>query len=246
VRTGTAAASDGPQLVPAPAPAPTPGRPTGGPAGGDLVPGQLILGRYELRQVLGRGGAGTVWKAEDRQLGRIVAIKCLPNEGSDRALAEARAAARLGHPTVVGTYALGNADGCAWLVTEFVAGDTLRRTIAEDTHDDDELLQIGLALCAALIHAHSRGIVHRDVTPRNVLVPVGAFRGSDPSHPCHPGIAPAKLADFGIARLNDGQEPAESAPGRIVGTLSYMAPERLQGAVGDESSDLWALGVVLH
>lgn len=217
-------------------------RPT--PPGADRAPGDLVLGRYALVRIVGRGGAGTVWQAEDRNLGRVVAIKCLPSDGGDRALAEARAAARLGHPTVVGTYGLGTADGCAWLVTEFVAGDTLRRTIAEDTHTDDELLQIGVALCVALRHAHSRGIVHRDVTPRNVLVPVGAFDGADPRQPCRTHVAPAKLADFGIARLKEA--PEEARQGRIVGTLSYMAPERLQGATGDESGDLWALGVILH
>jgi serine/threonine protein kinase len=217
-------------------------RPT--PPGADRAPGDLVLGRYALVRIVGRGGAGTVWQAEDRNLGRVVAIKCLPSDGGDRALAEARAAARLGHPTVVGTYGLGTADGCAWLVTEFVAGDTLRRTIAEDTHTDDELLQIGVAVCVALRHAHSRGIVHRDVTPRNILVPVGAFDGADPRQPCRTHVAPAKLADFGIARLKEA--PEETRQGRIVGTLSYMAPERLQGATGDESGDLWALGVILH
>jgi hypothetical protein len=217
-------------------------RPT--PPGADRAPGDLVLGRYALARIVGRGGAGTVWQAEDRNLGRVVAIKCLPSDGGDRALAEARAAARLGHPTVVGTYGLGTADGCAWLVTEFVAGDTLRRTIAEDTHTDDELLQIGIAVCVALRHAHSRGIVHRDVTPRNILVPVGAFDGTDPKQPCRTHVAPAKLADFGIARLKEA--PEESRQGRIVGTLSYMAPERLQGMTGDESGDLWALGVILH
>lgn len=218
-------------------------------AGADRRPGDVVLGRYELVRILGRGGAGTVWMAEDRNLGRPVAVKCLPAEGGERALAEGRAAARLGHPTVVSTYGLGSADGCTWLVTEFVAGDTLRRTIAEDTHTDDELLQIGIALCVALRHAHEHGIVHRDVTPRNVLVPAEAFGRSDedgslPGTVSHPHVPPAKLADFGIARPTELHE--ESREGRIVGTLSYMAPERLTGEPGDETGDLWALGVVLH
>jgi eukaryotic-like serine/threonine-protein kinase len=218
-------------------------------AGADRKPGDLVLGRYELVRILGRGGAGTVWMAEDRNLGRPVAVKCLPIEGGERALAEGRAAARLSHPTVVGTYGLGSADGCTWLVTEFVAGDTLRRTIAEDTHTDDELLQIGVAMCVALRHAHAHGIVHRDVTPRNVLVPADAFgRGDATGAPAgtvaHPHVPPAKLADFGIARPTDVHE--ETRKGRIVGTLSYMAPERLTGGPGDQAGDLWALGVVLH
>ncbi len=204
----------------------------------------MVLGRYELVRVAGRGGAGTVWRAEDRDLGRPVAVKCLADEGSERALQEARSAAKLNHPAIVSTYGLGHADGCAWLVTEFVAGTTLRQTIAEDTHDDDELLEIGVAICAALRHAHARGIVHRDVTPRNILIPTAAFPGNDRHRPCHPGVAPAKLADFGIARPSDQQ--VERRDGRIVGTLSYMAPERLSGAAGDEASDLWAAGVVLH
>lgn len=229
MRTGTAVAST-PQAAPADAPR--------------LRPGDLVLGRYELVRIAGRGGAGTVWRAEDRDLGRPVAVKCLADEGSERALHEARTAAKLNHPAIVSTYGLGHADGCAWLVTEFVAGTTLRQTIVEDTHDDDELLEIGVAICAALRHAHQRGIVHRDVTPRNILIPAAAFPGHDRHRPCHPGVAPAKLADFGIARPS-GQR-IERRDGRIVGTLSYMAPERLEGAAGDEASDLWAAAVVLH
>ncbi|MBF6619742.1 MAG: serine/threonine protein kinase [Patulibacter sp.] len=228
MRTGTAVASPPPAAAP-----PTP----------RLRPGDVVLGRYELVRIAGRGGAGTVWCAEDRELGRPVAVKCLADEGSERALHEARTAARLNHPAIVSTYGLGHADGCAWLVTELVTGTTLRQTIVEDTHDDDELLEIGVAICAALRHAHQRGIVHRDVTPRNILIPTAAFPGTDRHRPCHPGIAPAKLADFGIARPSD--QRVERKDGRIVGTLSYMAPERLEGAAGDEASDLWAAGVVL-
>jgi serine/threonine-protein kinase len=214
-------------------------------AGEDRSPGDVVLGRYALVRILGRGGAGTVWMAEDQNLGRLVALKCLPQEG-DRALGEARAAARLGHPTVVTTYGIASADGCTWLITEFVAGDTLRRTIRDDTHTDDELLQIGVALCVGLRHAHDHGIVHRDVTPRNVLVPVDAFSREEDGGVscCHPHVPPAKLADFGIARPKELHE--ETRKGRIVGTLSYMAPERLEGAQGDEQGDLWALGVILH
>ncbi|WP_051471108.1 serine/threonine-protein kinase [Patulibacter minatonensis] len=250
------AATDAPRVVPpamedaAPTAARLPGsgRPPRPVAGSDREPGDLVLGRYELVRILGRGGAGTVWMAEDRNLGRPVAVKCLPSEGGARALAEGRAAARLSHPTVVGTYGLGSADGCTWLVTEFVAGDTLRRTIADDTHTDDELLQIGVSMCVALRHAHAHGIVHRDVTPRNVLVPADAFgrggAGAPAGTVAHPHVPPAKLADFGIARPTDVHE--ETRKGRIVGTLSYMAPERLTGGPGDEAGDLWALGVVLH
>lgn len=255
VRTGTAAAPDptGPTPVAPPvvppemadaAPTAARVRPA---AGLDRQPGEVVLGRYVLVRILGRGGAGTVWMAEDQSLGRIVALKCLPQDG-DRALGEARAAARLGHPTVVGTYGIAGAEGCTWLVTEFVAGDTLRRTIRDDLHTDDELLQIGVALCVALRHAHAHGIVHRDVTPRNVLVPVDAFPRATAVDgapcACHPHVPPAKLADFGIARPTELHEEARA--GRIVGTLSYMAPERLAGGEGDEHGDLWALSVVLH
>ncbi|MDX8152454.1 serine/threonine-protein kinase [Patulibacter brassicae] len=249
MRTGTVAATD--RLAPpsAATPAVPPAAPGRSSAPGGLVPGELVLGRYVLVRVLGRGGAGTVWEALDRQLGRPVAVKCLPADGRGKALGEARAAARLGHPAVVSVYALGAAAGHVWLVTELVAGDTLRRTIADDTHSDEELLQIGVSLCAALRHAHGRGIVHRDVTPRNVLVPHGAFRvdGAGGTR-CDPGVAPAKLADFGIARLA-ATETAPTPPGeppRIVGTLAYMSPERLEGGPGDAAGDLWALAVVLH
>ncbi|MCK9248494.1 MAG: serine/threonine protein kinase [Solirubrobacteraceae bacterium] len=215
------------------------------PSAASAVPGDLVLGRYRLRRVLGRGGAGTVWQATDEQLGRDVAIKSLPLERGGRAVDEARAAARLAHPAIVAVYALGRTSSAAWIVTEFVPGDTLRRTIVDDTHSDVELLEIGVALAAGLQHAHDRGIVHRDVTPRNVLIPAGAFDDDD-RRPCRDGISPAKLADFGIARHAGPARDGEGADGRIVGTLSYMAPERLEGGVGDAASDVWALAVVLH
>ncbi|MGE4425087.1 MAG: serine/threonine-protein kinase [Solirubrobacteraceae bacterium] len=238
--------TDAPQAGPASVPAPASPVGAASPAtSASAVPGDLVLGRYRLRRVLGRGGAGTVWQATDEQLGRDVAIKSLPRERGGRAVEEARAAARLGHPAIVAVYALGRTATATWIVTEFVAGDTLRRTIIEDTHSDVEILEIAVALAAGLQHAHDRGIVHRDVTPRNVLVPAGAF-GDDERRPCRDGVAPAKLADFGIARQAGPPREDEVAPGRIVGTLSYMAPERLEGAVGDATSDVWALGVVLH
>ena len=197
----------------------------------------LILGRYKLGRRLGAGGFGAVHEAYDERLERRVAIKVIPADGAaapERARREARAAARLDHPGIVGLFDAGEADGARYLVSELVEGPTLAALEADGALTDRDVLRIGLALCDALAHAHERGVVHRDVKPHNVLVPdqPRSWRGA------------AKLADFGVALLA-GDDPL-TRTGDVVGTLAYMAPEQASGADIDERVDLYAVALVLY
>ncbi len=210
-----------------------------GAAGGQpATAGAVLGGRYLLSERLGAGGFGVVWRAEDTQLHRAVAVKAIPlPPGGDlaRAAREAHAAARLAHPAIVALYEARVEEGWCYLVSELVEGATLAELIAADALADEEVLEIGAALADALAHAHARGVVHRDLKPSNVLVPAG---GSDA------GGAPAKLTDFGGALL--AGEQGLTRTGDVLGTLAYMAPEQLDGAAVDARADLYALALVLY
>jgi eukaryotic-like serine/threonine-protein kinase len=199
----------------------------------DAVVGSLVLDRFLIERRIGSGGFGVVYEAWDGRLERSVAVKAIESRGEARrrVLREAQAAARLNHPGIVTLYEMGEEDGNALLVTEMVEGDTLAKLNADGALSDREIGEIGADLCEALDHAHSRGVVHRDVKPQNVLV------GSD-------GELGAKLMDFGVARLAEGA--ALTAPGDVVGTLAYMAPEQAEGkAVGSEA-DVYSLALTLY
>jgi len=205
--------------------------------------GELVLGRYRLAQRLGSGGFGTVWSAQDEQLGRTVALKriALPSaQERERALREARATARLAHPSIVALYEACADEDSFYLISELVEGDTLADLIAADELDDEEIAAIGVALVDGLEHAHARGVIHRDVKPRNVLVP----RSAEP--PPAAGSAPttAKLADFGGALLTGGD--ALTRTGEVYGTLAYMAPEQSDGHQVGPAADLYSLALVLY
>ena len=198
--------------------------------------GSLVLDRFLIERRIGSGGFGTVYEAWDGRLERPVAVKAIDSGGGvacDRVLREAQAAARLNHPGIVTLYEMGDEDGSALLVTELVDGDTLDRRSAAGGLSDREIAEIGADLCEALDHAHSRSVVHRDIKPQNVLV---AENGD--------GVR-AKLMDFGVARLTDGA--ALTAPGDVVGTLAYMAPEQAEGRsdVGPEA-DVYSLALMLY
>ncbi len=199
---------------------------------------RLIAGRYALGEVLGRGGMGVVWRAEDVLLDRPVAVKevelpaGLPDHEQaavrERALREARAAARLNHPSVVTLHDAVDATGRLFLVMELVDAPTLRDLVASaGPLTPPAAARIGLDLLAALAAAHRSGIVHHDVKPANVMVPSGA---------------PAKLADFGIASLEDTQR---TITGAAFGSLPYVAPEQATGRRGGPPADLWGLGATL-
>jgi eukaryotic-like serine/threonine-protein kinase len=196
----------------------------------------LVLGRYRLGERLGAGAFGTVWQARDEHLDREVAVKIVPRERivEARFEREARAAARLSHPAIVTLYEAAADEHSAYLVSELVRGATLGQLLEAGRLSDRDVVAIGFALCDALAHAHSQGIVHRDVKPSNVLVPE------------HPASAehPAKLTDFGVARVIDGD--SLTATGDVVGTAAYMAPEQAVGRPAGAAADLYALALVCY
>ncbi|RKH39771.1 serine/threonine protein kinase, partial [Corallococcus sp. AB050B] len=196
--------------------------------------GELLAGRYQLEQELGRGGMATVYLALDLRLSRRVAVKVL-HPGMDarfteRFRQEAEVVASLQHPNVLAVHDLGeDAVRGPFLVCEWVQGENLRgwaRRLAPLTPEAVALL--GWELARALEAAHARGVVHRDVKPENVLVARGG---------------PLKLADFGIAALAD--RARLTSTGAIIGSLAYMAPERIDTGAWSPASDVYAVGVVL-
>jgi hypothetical protein len=204
----------------------------------------LVLGRYRLRERLGAGGFGVVWSAHDEALHREVAVKRIPlapDEDGERATREALASARLAHPAIVALYEARPAEDAFYLISELVEGVTLAQLIAEDELADSQVLQIGLALCGALAHAHERGVIHRDVKPQNVLVPHASETSAAISEAFG---AVAKLTDFGGARLSGSE--ALTRTGDVLGTLAYMAPEQSDGRDAGEAADLYSLALVLY
>ena len=206
-----------------------------------LSPGSLFAGRYAVEDVLGRGGMGVVYRAMDRQLGELVAIKVLRPELSElsptvleRFKQELRLARRITHRNVVRTYDLGEANGTYYITMELVRGTTLATFIQDAGRlDVPATLTIGKQLCRALEVAHDEGIVHRDIKPNNLLVDPAGF---------------LKVMDFGIARLAEGRPATGQAltgVGVVVGTPQYMAPEQLFGESVDQRTDLYAAGAVL-
>jgi serine/threonine protein kinase len=201
---------------------------------------RLVAGRYALSGVLGRGGMGTVWRATDRVLEREVALKevtfsvDLTDEERrilrERTMREARAAARLDHPRVTTVYDVIEEDGRPWLVMEHVAARSLQDIIEEQGPlPPAAVARIGLDVLAALEAAHRAGIVHRDVKPANVLV-------AEDGH--------AFLTDFGIATTTG--DSSLTTHGALIGSPSYMAPERVNGEEPRPPVDLWSLGATLY
>jgi hypothetical protein len=195
-----------------------------------------VLERYRLHRQLGAGGFGTVWLARDERLERDVAVKIVARERivGGRFEREARAAARLSHPGVVTLYEAGADDDGAYLVSELVRGSTLDELLAAGRLSDHDIVEIGIALCDALAHAHAEGVVHRDVKPSNVLIP------DRPSSPTQL----AKLTDFGVARIVGGDSLTRT--GDVLGTAAYMAPEQAEGREVTAAADLYALALVLY
>ncbi len=195
--------------------------------------GDLVMERFRILERVGSGGMGTVYRAFDERLQRQVAVKEIPAADADRILREAQAAARLNHPGIVTLYELGSERGCALLVSELVDGATLADLAESGDLSDREVAGFGADICAALMHAHARGVIHRDVKPHNVIVQVDSGAGRR-----------AKLMDFGIASLAGA--PALTATGEVVGTLAYMAPEQADGEAADEAADVYSLALTLY
>ena len=191
------------------------------------------MGRFRVGERIGSGGMGTVYKAFDERLQREVAIKEIQTAGADRVLREAQAAARLNHPSIVTLYELGERDGHALLVSELVQGKTLDRAACEGAVSDRDVAEIGKDLCDALCHAHERGVIHRDVKPQNAIIRPFGSQGRR-----------AKLMDFGIAAVAGA--PALTAPGEVIGTLAYMAPEQAEGYDAGPEADVYSLALTLY
>jgi eukaryotic-like serine/threonine-protein kinase len=214
--------------------------PLGGSDPTEALPGapgpRLVLDRYRLERRLGAGGFGVVWLAWDEKLEREVAVKAIPleNGGGERVEREARAAARLNHPGIVGIYELAADEHDVYLVSELVRGRTLAELLRAGAIADRDVARIGMALCDALDHAHARGVIHRDVKPQNVMVL------ADPAA----GAGFAKLADFGVAHVVSGDPLTRT--GDVVGTLAYMAPEQADGARVTPASDVYSLALTLY
>ncbi|MBZ4016786.1 hypothetical protein CCS38_13750, partial [Streptomyces purpurogeneiscleroticus] len=206
--------------------------------------GRLIAGRYRLLERIGQGGMGTVWRAHDELLGRQVAVKRLhaslqlePDElatRNERARREARAAARINHSSVVGVHDVVDDAGLPCIVMEYVPSVTLGDVIKEAALSGggvppDEAARIGRGMIAALRAAHAAGVLHRDVKPGNVLL------GDD---------GRVVLTDFGIAVASGTSTLTKT--GELVGSIDYLAPERVKGGTPGPASDLWALGATLY
>jgi len=211
-----------------------------------LTPGQVV-GRYSISEIIGTGGMGQVFRADDTELDRPVAFKVLHSDVAEdtervrRFIQEARAASALNHPNILTIHEIGSFEGSRFIVSEFVDGDTLREHIRKGL-TVAQSVDITCQIAAALDAAHSAGIVHRDIKPENVMLRRDGL---------------VKVLDFGLAKLTDVDDRpidpnapvvggVHTSPGVVMGTVAYMSPEQAGGKAVDSRTDLWSLGVVFH
>ena len=214
----------------------------------ELQPGTLVA-HYRILSLLGEGGMGRVYLAEDTKLRRKVSLKFLPTnfaqdkERMRRFEQEARAVSALNHPNILTIHEISDVDGQRFIVTEFIEGQTLRERLRSGL-DVDQALEIAIQVASALVAAHRLQIVHRDIKPENIMI-----RKDD-------GLV--KILDFGLAKITqrrpdltldskiDTAVIAKTGPGVVMGTAAYMSPEQARGDRVDERTDIWSLGVVLY
>ncbi|HEU4640971.1 MAG TPA: protein kinase, partial [Gemmatimonadaceae bacterium] len=226
------------QPTPAPGEGDAAATPAGAPSPGDLPTGELFAERFEILEVVGSGGMGTVYRARDRELGEDIAIKVIrprllaaDDTLGERFTTEIRLARRISHENVVRTHDLGEWEGVSFVTMEYVEGITLRQLIdARGRVGVSATLAVARQLASALDAAHAHGVIHRDIKPANLLLD---------------GAGVLKVMDFGIARLAE-RSSAITQVGIVLGTPDYMPPEQLLAETVDARSDLYATGVVLY
>ena len=211
----------------------------------ELSPG-ATLSHYRIVSKIGAGGMGEVYRAQDTELGRPVALKFLPAEVAThqsrvkRFVQEAQAASALNHPNILTVHQIGREGDAIFIATEFVDGVTLRQHMRTTPLKLIEVLDIATQIAAALVAAHAAGIVHRDIKPENIMVRKDGL---------------VKVLDFGLAKLTEREDTSSEAttmafvktePGAVMGTAAYMSPEQAAGREVDARSDIWSLGVVLY
>ncbi len=216
-----------------------------------LAIGQVV-GHYQIVSLLGKGGMGEVYLADDVKLDRKVALKLLPAEFTDhkerlrRFIQEAKTASSLNHPNIITIHEIGQADGSHFIATEFIDGQTLKQLMAHTRMSLPEILDVSMQAANALQAAHAAGIVHRDIKPENIMLRPDGY---------------VKVLDFGLAKLTEKSHQAsmsaadseidtmfktQTVPGTVLGTIKYMSPEQARGQVLDQRTDVFSFGVVLY
>src|SRR3974390_140449 len=202
--------------------------------GGRFVPGAIVADRYRIVALLGRGGMGEVYRAEDLKLSQVLAIKFLPEKLSQdpaalaRFHSEVRIARQVSHPNVCRVFDIGDADGVPFLTMEYVDGEDLSSLVRRIGRlPQDKAAEVSRQICAGLAAAHERGVIHRDLKPSNVMLD---------------GAGKARITDFGLASVAASIEGAEAR----AGTPAYMAPEQLSGKEVSTRSDIYSLGLVMY
>ena len=209
-----------------------------------LQPGMLIGGKYKLKHLLGEGGMGSVFAAENTLSGKQVAIKCMHRriaqtpEASQRFLREARASALIRHPNVVDVYDVLAENDTFYLVMELLEGESLSAFLARETTTLPLLVNVLIGAMRGVAAAHRQGVIHRDIKPENIFL----AREEDDQR-----AAVAKVLDFGISKLQGMEDIGLTAPGAALGTVAYMSTEQLSNAKDiDGRADVYAFGVILY